>query len=349
MATLCIPKETKSGEGRVALIPKDIATIHNAGHHIYIEEGAGMASGFSDTDYHVAGAKIASHETIWRGGTIVAKVKELQDHEFGLVQPNTVVFLFAHFRGNKPQECFFETAAKRNIIAIPYEDLHGIGEISLPLYEMSVCAGELAALIGCEYMRCDRGGPGLLPSDMKVQILGMGTVGTFAYRTLRNIGVQNFYTHDRLPSRGMFTNDLKTIAQFAVQADLVICAAVDPFFGSPKLITREVAWEMKKHALIIDVAIDEGGNCEFSQPTTSEHPIFSMPEGGPRVLALPNLPGIVPRSSSPSLSSAALPHILSALELKKTRRKIEIKTILGKTRKRNRYSHSLRKTPIPIV
>lgn len=332
MASLCIPKEVKSGEGRVALIPSDSATIRNAGHHIYIEEGAGMASGFSDADYCVAGAEIVSHETIWRKGTIVAKVKELQDHELELVKPNTTIFLFAHFRRNKPLECFFDAAETRNIYAIPYEDLRGIGRKSLPLYEMSVCAGELAAFIGCEYMRCDRGGPGLLPSDMRVQILGMGTVGTFAYRKLYALGILDFYTHDHWRDRGMFSNDLKTVAEFAVQADLVICAAVDPFFGPPKLITREVAQDMKKHALIIDIAIDEGGNCEFSKPTTPENPIFTLPNGV-RVYALPNLPGMVPRSSSPRLSKAILPYILSALELKKARRKISTEKIFAETMK----------------
>ncbi|MBI2056583.1 MAG: hypothetical protein HYT37_04395 [Candidatus Sungbacteria bacterium] len=333
MGTLCIPKETKVGEGRVALIPQDVAIVHESGHRVYVEADAGKASGFSNADYYAAGAKITAPRNAWQKNTIVAKVKELQDNEFSLIQSNTVIFLFAHFGGNLAQENFFNAAEIRRIQAVPYEDLRDRSGRSPVLREMSMIAGELAAHIGCEYMRRDHGGPGLLPQDMAVQILGAGNAGMRAEHVLRSLGVKTIYQHDRYSRPSCFDASRKTIAELSKKADLLICCAFDRLFGAPKIITHAMAQGMRKSALIVDVAIDEGGNCDFSKATTPAHPIFPL-SNGVRIYALPNLPGMVPRSSSPRLSNAALPYILAALELKKMRRKISIETIISETSKK---------------
>lgn len=330
MATLCIPREIKEGEGRVILTPEDIAEIYKHAHKIYVEQDAGRASGFSNADYHAAGAKISSPGAIWRENAIVAKVKELQDFEFHLVKPETVLFLFAHLKGNKTQQLFFEAAETRHIQAIPYEDIRDRSGRKPILREMSIIAGKLAAYIGCEHMRQDHGGPGLLPQDLKVQILGAGNAGMCAYHVLRILGVKTIYQHDRYPKPGCFNDEPHTIADIAKKVNVVICAAFDPLFGAPKLVSYTMAQNMKRSALIIDIAIDEGGNCDFSKPTIPAEPIYTLPNGV-RVYALPNLPGMVPRSSSPCLSKAVLPYILAALELKKARRRISLESVIKKT------------------
>lgn len=326
MAILCIPRETKAGEGRVILTPEDVATIHNHGHKIYIEQNAGRESGYSDVYYHAAGAKISSPEAIWRENTIVAKVKELQDFEFHFIKPRTTIFLFAHLKGNKAQQAFFDAAETRHVQAIPYEDIRDYAGRKPILREMSIIAGELAAYIGCEHMRKDHGGPGLLPKDLKVQILGAGNAGMAAEHTLRMLGVRTIYQHDRYNKPGCFDNKQQTIADISKKVNLLICAAFDPIFGAPKLVSHKTVQDMKQDAFIVDIAIDEGGNCEDSKPTTPENPIYALPNGV-RIYALPNLPGMVPRSSSPRLSKSVLPYILTALEFKKTRRRISLESI----------------------
>ncbi|MBI3274231.1 MAG: hypothetical protein HYZ69_03740, partial [Candidatus Colwellbacteria bacterium] len=210
-----------------------------------------------------------------------------------------------------------EEKKEKGVVAIPYEDLIIRGRAPV-LTVMSKCAGELAAHIGCEYLRCDRGGPGLLPSDAVVSIIGAGNAGWSAKDILALLVSEiNMFDiqHKRVPSHPhVYIHEAanNVYARILPHADIIICAAIGGK-RTPKIITDEHVTYLKEKTLIIDIAIDEGGNCTFSKPTTHENPIFIYK--GVRVYAVPNMPGAVPRSATPRLSKVLLPFVERAAEL----------------------------------
>lgn len=317
MAIICVPRETKEGEGRVSLAPTEVAALMKRGHTVYVETMAGNASGFSDSDYGNAGARVVPGADIFKANALVVKVKELDRREFLLVKPGSTIMLFAHFAGDPWQRELFERKRDEGVIAIPYEDVIIRGRAPI-LTVMSRIAGELAAYIGCEYLRCDRGGPGLLPSDVVVSIIGAGNAGWSAKDALAPI-VHEIHLfdihHKHIPSYPHVLVHQAADNAYALHlphSDIIICAAIGGK-RAPKIITDEHVKYMKEKTLIIDVAIDEGGNCAFSKPTTHENPIFI--HRGIRVYAVPNMPGAVPRSATPRMSRVLLPFVERAAEI----------------------------------
>lgn len=317
MATVRIPKEMRPQEGRVALIPRDVRYLTEVGHTVLVENSAGVLSGYADQKYIDAGAQIVSPAEIWVPDTFILKVKELQASEFDRVMPGTVIMLFPHFGGDQTQRKFFEAGQARKIFAIPHESLC-INGASPVLAAMSRCAGEIAVHIACENLRTDRGGPGILPSDATALVLGMGHVGSRTIEILAPM-VHTVHVHDvnfdEMPScQNVLPHDARseTITEFIQQVEIIISAAVNKW-GAPKLITREMRALMRPNTVIIDVPIDEGGNCEFSHPTEK---VEILP-GTPPILycGISNLPGRTPRSASHRFSAAVLPFVETALTL----------------------------------
>lgn len=318
MARLRISKEIKAGEGRIALIPKDVARLVAKGHKVVVECGAGELSGFGDADYQEVGAAI-DWESGWVKGEVVVKVKELQTQEMRNVADDTTVLMFAHWRGNPGLKEFFDQTAKRGVVAIPYEEL--VINDSYPiLSSMSLCAGEIAAHLTCEYLRTDRQGPGILPSDAVLQILGAGTLGRRAMEVLQNI-VKEVHIHDihfkRVPNHPRVyphASNPETIKEFLKRADAVICAALRKE-GAPKLLDLGSLDLMKPNSFVLDAAIDEGGNFAHAAALnlTPLHPVYALGNKGVRIYAVSNMPGMVPRSSTPRLSQALYPFVETLL------------------------------------
>ena len=329
MATICIPKEIKDGEWRVSLAPSEVAALVKNGHEVYVETMAGRASGFLDGTYEDAGAVVEYGAHIYKGNALIIKVKELDPCEFPRVKPRSAIMLFAHFGTYQRQKEFFDNASAKGITAIPYEDITIHGRTPI-LAVMSKCAGEVAAHIACEYLRYnhirpgitvsgwDYGGPGILPSDAVVSIIGAGNAGWSAKDVLAPL-VSEIHLfdiiHKRMPSYPHVLVHHAAENAYALHlphSDVIICAAIGKRH-TPKIITDEQVAYLKENTLIIDIAIDEGGNCAFSRPTTHKDPIFIYK--GIRVYAVPNIPGAIPRSATPRLSKVLFPFVERAAEL----------------------------------
>lgn len=334
MAVFGVPAERKAGESR-CLTPEVVAKLIQDGHIAIVEDSAGYGAGFSNEDYEKAGAKINDSLMVWSMRNII-KVKEPQPPEFVCILPNTNILCFAHWSGNLRLKEYFDQRKKDNVSVIPYEELI-IGGKSPVLREMSLCAGELAAFAGLRYLTKEFGGKGILPSEATVQILGAGNVGWRAMEVLHGC-VKKIHIHDarwdneeiheiyrdfyRLHRFGKATTHNAmpaTIAKLAKESDIIICSALQTFqepklhFKAPKLITRKLLAELRD-VVIVDVVIDEGGNCEASLPRIPEDPVLRFPN---KVIlySVPNMPGTVSRSSSRRFSDAVYPFAKALLKL----------------------------------
>lgn len=310
---ICIPKETKIGERRVSLAPPEIENLARREHTIYVENSAGIESGYSDASYRDCGAHLVPLSQIFRENSLMVKVKELDLSEFPRVQKGMCVMLFAHFHGNPKQKQFFDSKKIEGISAIPFEELKIAGSSPI-LREMSICAGELAAHVACEYVRAEKKGVGVLPSDASAMIFGAGTAGWRAMEVLSKL-VREIHLfdlrHKKYPrAHNVYIHESadNVIIPLLPHADMIICAALFPGLPAPKVVRKDYVPLMKKGAIIVDISIDEGGNCEFSRPTTFTEPVFTY-EKKVQVYAVPNMPGSVPRSATPRLSRALLPFV----------------------------------------
>ena len=319
-----VPKEIKANENRVALVPAGADALVNAGHTVLIERGAGLGSGFDDEAYERAGATVVdSAEEVWARAEMIVKVKEPIEPEWPRMREGQVIFTFFHFAAS---EALTRAVVDSGAIAIAYETVQlPSGELPL-LTPMSEVAGRLAVQQGAKYLERYFGGRGVLLGGVpgvepaRVVIIGGGVVGTNAAKMAAGLGADVVvldvslnrlrYLSDVLPRnvKLVYSNRHNILAQLE-HADLLIGAVLLPGKKAPNLVRREDLARMKEGAVIVDVAVDQGGCVETIRPTTHEDPIYVV--DGVIHYGVANMPGAVPRTSTLALTNATLPYALT--------------------------------------
>jgi alanine dehydrogenase len=318
-----VPKEIKDYEYRVSLTPDGARVLLQAGHRVVVEPSAGQGSGFSDDAYRQAGVQVAgSKAEVFQQADLIVKVKEPQLSECVLFRPGQVLFTYLHL-ASLPDLTKALVAA--DITAIAYETVEA-RDHSLPvLRPMSEIAGRLAVQIGAHYLGTVQGGRGLLLAGVPgvppahVVVLGAGVVGTSAVRIAVGMGARVTVINLDL-DRLRFLDDLyggriatcaateSAIERAVVDADLVIGAVLVPGARAPKVVSRALVKKMKPGSVIVDVAVDQGGCCETTRPTTHSDPVYVV--DGVLHYCVTNMPGIVPHTSTLALTNTTLPYIV---------------------------------------
>jgi alanine dehydrogenase len=330
-----IPKEIKSFENRVGLSPNSVAELTKLGHVVYVQQTAGLGSGFEDNDYLQAGA-IVLHtiEEIYAAAELIVKVKEPQESEFGLLTSNHTLFTYLHLASSS---ILTDALLKSGATCIAYETVQK-ADGSLPLLlPMSEIAGRLSIIEGSKYLQKTFGGKGKLISSVpgvtatKVLVLGGGVVGSNAAKMAAGLGADVLIfdkniqrlrqLEDSLPS------NVKTIFSTSANlkrelpsADIVIGAVLIPGIQAPRLIQKEDLSLMEKGTVLVDVAIDQGGCFETSHATTHRDPVYEV--NGILHYCVTNMPGSVPRTATEALNNATLPYIIE-LTNKGTKKALE--------------------------
>jgi len=318
------PREIKPQEYRVGLTPAAALEAVNAGHRVLVETGAGAGAGFSDEDYRAAGAGVAdTAEEIFATAELVIKVKEPQASERRQLRAGQVLFTYLHLAPDPAQT---RDLLDSGVTAIAYETVTDrAGGLPL-LAPMSEVAGRLAPQVGAWSLQKANGGrgvlmggvPGVLPA--KVVVIGGGVVGTHAARVAAGMGAEVVVLDRSLPrmrylddvAGGQFRTAYSSAAltaELVAGADMVIGAVLIPGAAAPKLVSRAQLSGMKPGAVLVDVAIDQGGCFETSRPTTHADPIYEV--DGILHYCVANMPGAVARTSTQALGNATLPFLLA--------------------------------------
>jgi alanine dehydrogenase len=316
-----IPKEIKTMENRVAMTPGAVLSLVKRGHEVRVERGAGLGSGMGDEEYVAAGARLVSAEEAW-AAKLVVKVKEPLPAEYGYLRPELILFTYLHLAA---AEDLTGALLASKATGIAYETVQ-LPDGSLPLLSpMSEVAGRLAPQEGARCLQKTQGGrgillggvPGVAPAD--VVILGGGVVGINAIKIAVGLGARvtvldvnhkrMSYLDDLFGGRIVTMNSTEANVREAVaRADLVIGAVLIPGAKAPKLITRDMLKIMKEGAVIVDVAVDQGGCVETIHATTHVEPTYVV--DGIVHYGVANMPGAVPRTSTFALVNQTLPYTL---------------------------------------
>jgi alanine dehydrogenase len=316
-----VPKEIKTNENRVALVPAGAELFATNGHAVVVEKGAGQGSGFTDEQYVAAGAEIQdSADLVWARAEMVMKVKEPIESEWPRMRPGQVIYTYFHFAA---AEELTRAVIASGAIAIAYETVQlANGELPL-LTPMSEVAGRMAVQEGAKYLEKVYGGRGVLLGGVpgvepaEVVIIGGGVVGINAAKiaagmgarvTILDISLDRLrYLNDVLPANviTVYSNRFN-ILDAIERADLVIGAVLLPGAKAPHLVKRNDLKRMKPGAVIVDVAVDQGGCVETIKPTTHENPTYFV--DGILHYGVANMPGGVPRTSTLALTNATLPY-----------------------------------------
>jgi alanine dehydrogenase len=318
-----VPKEIKTNEFRVSVVPSGVASLTAAGHDVLVESGAGLGSGFGDEQYLLAGARIVGDaEAVWAAADLIVKVKEPVRAEWPRLRAEQTVFTYFHFAADRE---LTEAHINSGATCIAYETVtQPSGELPL-LTPMSEVAGRMAVQEGAKYLEKLHGGrgvllggvPGVAPAH--VVILGGGVVGSNAARiaagmgarvTLLDLSLERLrHLAQTLPANVamLYSNRANLLEQIST-ADLVIGGVLIPGAAAPRLIMREDLKLMLPGAVIVDVAVDQGGCVETTHPTTHENPVYRV--NGIIHYAVANMPGGVPRTSTLALTNATLPYVL---------------------------------------
>ncbi|HYO09535.1 MAG TPA: alanine dehydrogenase [Tepidisphaeraceae bacterium] len=318
-----VPREVKPDEYRVAMMPVGVELMVKNGHQVLIETQAGVSSGFTDEDYTRAGATIvATAGEVFTGADMIQKVKELQPQEVALCRPGQVVFTYFHFAADKE---LTQACMEAEIVAIAYETIKD-RKGTLPLLTpMSEVAGKMSIQEGAKYLEKPMMGRGILLGGVPgvapahVVVLGGGVVGTNAAKVAAGLGADVVimdinldrlrYLDDIMPANvHAIYSDPQTVREHVRQADLIIGAVLIPGAKAPRLVTRADLKEMKNGAVIVDVAIDQGGCIETARPTTHQQPTYVV--DGVVHYCVTNMPGAVGRTSTIALNNATLPYAL---------------------------------------
>jgi len=317
-----VPRERKREEHRVAVTPSGVKTLTRAGHDVLIESGAGLGAGFLDEDYSEAGARIMPQASqVWEA-ELVVKVKEPQPEEFDFMRCGQTLFCFLHLASDadlahKLLEC--------GITAIALETIETDDRILPCLMPMSEIAGRMAVQMGALYLMRDRGGPGILLGGVpgvppcEVLVLGGGVAGSNAARLASGMGAhvrimdinlgRLAYLDDIFGGRvTTVMSDEHNIETYVPETDLLIGAVLLPGARTPLLVPESLVRRMKPGAVIVDIAVDQGGCVETIRPTTHDAPSYVM--HGVTHYGVANMPGAVPRTSTQALCSATLPFLL---------------------------------------
>ena len=318
-----LPKEIKDNEYRVGLTPAGVRALTDAGHRVVVEKSAGEGSGFEDALYERAGATIIdSADDVWAEAEMIVKVKEPIEPEYPRMKEGLLLFTYLHLAPDPKQT---QALLEHKVTGIAYEtitDRRG----TLPLLTpMSEVAGRMAVQVGAQYLEKMNGGRGVLLGGVpgvpaaRVVILGGGVVGTNAAKIAVGMGAQVTIVDknlDRLRELDdIFLSKISTLASSAYgihgaisEADLIIGAVLIPGAAAPKLVTREMLKDVMKGAVIVDVAVDQGGCIETTRPTTHSNPTYYVEDVLHYCVA--NMPGAVPRTSTFALTNATLPYAL---------------------------------------
>lgn len=319
-----VPKEIKNHEYRVGLTPTSVRELVARGHRLLVETNAGKGIGMDDNEYVQAGALIAADgKEVFAKSAMVVKVKEPQPDECNRLREGQLLFTYLHLAPDPEQT---RLLLDSGVTAIAYETVTGPNGTLPLLAPMSEVAGRLSIQAGAHCLEKAQGGAGVLLGGVpgvapaKVLIIGGGVVGDNAAGMARGMGADVTILDRSLPRLRQLNNayngtvkciysTAEMIEKFALQADMVIGAVLIPGAEAPKLLTRDIIGRMKKGAVVVDVAIDQGGCFETSKATTHQEPTYLVDEVVHYCVA--NMPGAVPRTSAIALNNATLPYVIS--------------------------------------
>lgn len=318
-----VPKEIKNNENRVAMTPAGVVAVVQSGQTILIEKNAGTGSGFTDEEYQNAGAEIVENaQDVWERADMIMKVKEPLKSEYGYFREGLVLFTYLHLAAEAE---LTEALVTKGVTAIAYETI--VADNTLPLLTpMSEVAGRMATQLGAQYLEKSQGGKGILLGGVpgvkrgKVTVIGGGVVGTNAARVALGLGAEVSIV-DLNPQRlreldDIFGSSIQTlmsnpynIEEAVKNSDIVIGSVLIPGRKAPKLVSEDMIKAMQPGSVLVDVAIDQGGNFEtVDHPTTHENPIYVKHD----VLhyAVANIPGAVPRTATVGLTNVTVPYAI---------------------------------------
>ncbi|MFG3254616.1 alanine dehydrogenase [Streptomyces sp. NPDC048172] len=319
-----IPREVKNHEYRVAITPSGVHELTRAGHTVCVEEDAGAGSSIADTDYKAAGATVLrSADEVWDQAELVLKVKEPVAEEYHRMRAGQTLFTYLHLAASR--ECT-EAMVASGITGVAYETVQP-DDGSLPLlFPMSEVAGRLAPQVGAYHLMRAAGGRGVLMGGVsgtrpaKVTVIGAGVsgmnavavaTGMWADVTLLDLNVDKLRAADR-----MYQGRITTVASNAyeleravAESDLVIGAVLVPGARAPKLVTNRMVSGMRPGSVLVDIAVDQGGCCEDSRPTTHADPVYPVHDS--LFYCVANMPGAVPNTSTYALTNVTLPYVLA--------------------------------------
>ena len=318
-----VPKEVKDHETRVGLVPSGVTALREAGHEVLVQSTAGAGSALTDGEYAEAGATILpTAAEVWRRADLVVKVKEPQPSEYDHLRPGLILFTYLHLA---PLPELTNRMLEAKVNGVAYETIHDV-DGSLPLLTpMSEVAGRMSVQVGAQYLEAPNGGrgvllggvPGVAPANCV--IIGGGVVGTNAAKIALGMGA-HVAIIDRNLNRLRQLDDIFggqivtlasnswTIRENLKTADLVVGAVLIPGASAPKLVRREMIANMKRGAVVVDVAIDQGGCFETSHATTHTEPIYFVE--GVLHYCFSNMPAAVPHTSTFALTNATFPYLL---------------------------------------
>lgn len=322
-----VPKEIKVHESRVALTPEGASEFIHAGHQVVVEKGAGLGSAITDEAYIAVGATIEGDiERIWRDADMILKVKEPIEAEYSRLRAGQILFTYLHLAASKP--CTDALLAS-GTTAIAYETVEVNGALPL-LAPMSEVAGRLAAQVGASALQKPHGGRGVLLGGVpgvapgKVVVIGGGVAGLNAAVIAMGMGA-DVTVLDRSQNRlayidSLYQGRIKTLFSTLAaidreikNADLVVGAVLVHGAKAPKLVTNKQVSQMKPGAVLVDIAIDQGGCFEDSKPTTHAEPTYRVHDA--LFYCVANMPGAVPVASTYALTNATLPYALAIANL----------------------------------
>ncbi|RPI20272.1 MAG: alanine dehydrogenase [Acidobacteria bacterium] len=317
-----LPKEVKDNEYRVGMVPAGVHALAEEGHKVWVQKRAGEGSGFADSEYSGAGGTLVeTADEVFARSELIVKVKEPVPEEYPRLRAGQIVFSYLHLA---PLPDLTQVLLDKKVVGVAYETIFDRNGTLPLLTPMSEIAGRMSVIVGAYYLQKPRGGRGVLLGGVPgakpatVAIIGAGTVGVNAAKMAMGLGAHVRILDidlDRLRHlddlffgkiETVFSNAY-TIAEAVANAELVIGAVLIPGANAPKLITRKMVASMYPSAVIVDVAVDQGGCVETTRPTSHSDPVYV--EEGILHYCVTNMPGAMPRSSTIALTNATLPYV----------------------------------------
>lgn len=316
-----VPKEIKISENRVGMTEAGVKQLVKEGHRIYVQQDAGIGSGITNEQYEKAGAELlGTAQEIYDIADMIIKVKEPLPAEYDLLKEDQILYTYLHLAAEAK---LTQVLCDRKVKSIAYETIEDVNGGLPLLVPMSEVAGRMATQIGAYYLQKDHGGKGVLLGGVtgtkraKVSILGGGVVGTNAAKMAVGLGAQVSildvnhkrmeYLDDVFDGRvsTMYSN-ISNIEAAVAEADLLVGAVLLPGQKAPHLVTKDLISTMSPGSVVVDVAVDQGGCIETCKPTSHEKPTFEIDN----VIhyCVPNMPGVVPRTSTYALTNVTLPY-----------------------------------------
>jgi alanine dehydrogenase len=318
-----VPKEVKDHESRVGITPAGVKSLTEAGHKVLLETRAGEISALTDDEYQAAGAEIVgSAHSVWGLADMIVKVKEPVEKEYAFFRDGLVLFTYLHLA---PLSELTEKLLAMKVTGIAYETIRDRAGTLPLLTPMSEVAGRMSVQVGASYLEMEYGGRGVLLGGVpgvppaNVCIIGGGIVGTNAAKiavgmgakvTIVDLNLNRLRELDDIFNGKLFTlaSNSYNVARATQEADLVIGGVLIPGAAAPKIVTREMVFRMKRGAVIVDVAIDQGGCVETARPTTHSDPSYLV--NGVVHYCVTNMPAAVPYTSTHALTNATFPYVL---------------------------------------